>query len=68
MSNRYKIVIAGKLSEQWADWLESVDTVYRKELEQTMIYIDVVDQTALHGVLERIRDLHLHLVSVQQQI
>ena len=67
MGLKYEITIANKLPERWNSWLESVETVYDEERGQTTIHIEVADQTALHGVLERIRDLHLHLISLQQK-
>lgn len=66
MNERYEITVKGALPERWSAWLESVDLVYVPEQQQTVIHIQVADQTALHGVLNRIRDLGLHLVSVQQ--
>jgi len=66
MSDQYEIIVAGKLPEQWSDWLNSVDVLYLREKDETLIHIAFIDQSALHGILNRIRDLGLHLVSVQR--
>lgn len=66
MNEQYTITIRGTLPERWSAWLESVESVYLREQNRTVITLEVTDQTTLHGVLNRVRDLGLHLVSVQQ--
>ncbi len=59
----YEIRIKGHLNNRWADWLEGLSFTY--ESDGTMIlHGPVVDQAALHGLLRRVRDLGLTLVSV----
>jgi hypothetical protein len=59
---RYRIVVEGRLSERFAAAFEAV------ELEplpgQTALLADVVDESALYGLLDSLRDLKLELVSV----
>jgi hypothetical protein len=63
----YHIRVKGKLDESWPAWLGNVEIV--TELEEdgvwiTVLTVDVVDQPALFGILDRIRDLNLFLFSV----
>lgn len=64
-SNHYKIFIKGKLDERWLRWFEGLEVTSSPDNE-TIIYGEF-DQSALHGVFNRIRDLGLELISVQQQ-
>ena len=61
-STRYRIVVKGRLSERFGAAFEGV------RLEplpgQTALVADVVDETALYGLLDRLRDLNIELVSV----
>ncbi len=59
----YRIVLEGHLSGQWSDWFDGF-TLTLDERGQTILVGPVVDQPALHGVLKKIRDLGLPLVSV----
>ena len=61
----YEIRFKGHLGDRWADRFE--DMVFAHESDgTTLICGPLVDQAALHGVLNGIRDLGLELVSVQQ--
>lgn len=66
-SNHYQIRIKGHLDERWMRWFEGF-TVLQQPNGETLISGTMIDQAALFGVLNRIRDLGLELVSVQQQI
>ena len=61
---RYEIRIEGQLSASWASWFEGLEI--RHEDDDTILAGTLVDQTALHGVLMRIRDLGLPLISVSR--
>jgi hypothetical protein len=61
----YEIRIKGQLDARWAAWFESM-TVTRDENGDTRLTGQVVDQAALHGLLRKVRDLGLPLISVIQ--
>ena len=62
-SSRYEIRIAGRLAPRWAAWFDGM-TLTTAGDGTTVLVGPVADQAALHGVLARIRDLGLPLVSV----
>jgi hypothetical protein len=62
---RYEIRITGHLEDRWADWFDGM-TLDRRDDGTTVITGDVVDQSALHGLIQRVRDLGLPLVSVSR--
>ena len=59
----YQIRITGHLGPQWTDWFGGVTLTWEANGE-TLLTCPVVDQAALHGVLKKVRDLGLPLVSV----
>jgi hypothetical protein len=59
----YEIRVSGQLDDQWSAWFESL-TLTHLENGETLIAGPIQDQAALHGVLDKIRDLGLQLVSV----
>jgi hypothetical protein len=61
----YEIRIKGHLDAKWADWFDGL-TITRADNGETLLTGPVVDQAALHGVLRKVRDLGLPLVSVNQ--
>jgi hypothetical protein len=61
----YEIRVAGHLSPQWADWFEGL-TATLEEDGNTLLTGPLADQSALHGLLKKIRDLGLSLLSVNQ--
>jgi hypothetical protein len=65
MPNLYvEILLQDELNEIWATWFEGL-RVEKTENGSTRLSGIIADQAALHGLLERIRDLNLRLVSVQ---
>jgi len=59
----YQIRIMGHLSPQWADWFEGL-TITLDENGETLLIGAVIDEAALHGLLKKVRDLGLPLLSV----
>ena len=59
----YRITIKGHLDGEWSDWFEGL-TVALVDTGETILTGPIVDQTALHGVLMKIRDLGLPLLSL----
>jgi hypothetical protein len=61
-AGRYEIRLAGHLDARWAAWFDGLNV--RHESGTTVISGPIADQAALHGLLQRVRDLGLPLVSV----
>jgi hypothetical protein len=61
----YQIRFKGHLGRQWTDWFGGL-TITLEEDGNTLLTGPVVDQAALHGLLKKIRDLGMHLVSVNR--
>lgn len=61
----YQIEIQGHLGLRWSDWFEGV-TITLEESGNTLLVSSVIDQPALHGLLKKIRDLGMLLVSVNR--
>ncbi len=63
MPEYYEIRIKGHLDSQWTDWFEGL-TITLEDNGDTLLTGPVIDQAALHGLLRRVRDLGIPLVSV----
>lgn len=59
----YQIRIQGHLGSQWTDWFEGL-TITLEENGDTLLAGTVIDQAALHGLLKKVRDLGMPLLSV----
>jgi hypothetical protein len=60
---RYEIRLKGHLDNRWAAWFDGL-TITREDNGETFLTGPVVDQAALYGLLRKVRDLGLPLVSV----
>lgn len=63
-TKRYRIVIAGRLSERFTEAL-AVREVEVKD-NRTVLEADILDQAQLYGLLGRLRDFALELVGVEE--
>ena len=63
-STRYQICLEGILDERWLRWFEGLEVTSNAD-NQTII-LGEFDQSALHGLFNRIRDLGITLISVQR--
>ena len=62
---RYEIRLRGHLDDKWLDWFDGL-TITREDNGETVLYGPLVDQAALHGLLRKVRDLGVPLLSVIQ--
>ncbi|MBK5107001.1 MAG: hypothetical protein JJE12_02675 [Anaerolineales bacterium] len=65
----YKIVVEGELHESWSDWLGNVDLerrIHGLDSCHTILVSEVPDQAALRGLLNRIWDLNLEIISLNK--
>jgi len=60
---RYEIRLKGHLDDRWADWFEGL-TITREANGETLLAGPVADQAALHGLLKKVRDLGMSLISI----
>ena len=59
----YQIRVKGHLGHQWMDWFEGL-TITLEGDGNTLLHGPVIDQSALHGILRKVRDLGMPLLSV----
>ena len=62
-SGLYEIRLKGHLDDRWADWLMYV-SITLEDNGNTLLICPLADQAALHGLLKRVRDLGMPLLSV----
>jgi len=67
MVDTYRFRVRGHLDDRWSDWLGGL-AVQRQEDGTTVLVGPLVDQAALYGVIIRIRDLGLSLLSVSRVV
>ncbi|MBN1667662.1 MAG: hypothetical protein JW862_11255 [Anaerolineales bacterium] len=60
----YEIRVKGHLTTQWSEWFDDLDIT--QENNDTLLSGVITDQSALHGLLKKVRDLGLVLVSVKR--
>lgn len=63
MPEYYEIKVGGHLDPRWSDWFAGC-TLTHLAGNETLLSGSLSDQAALYGVLERVRDLNLRLISV----
>ena len=67
--DKYQIRVQGWISERWANWFEGVTVIYEGAQDSSPITVltsPIVDQAALRGLLTKIWDLNLALISVSR--
>ena len=62
---QYEIRIKGHLDNRWSDWFEGL-IITLEDNGETLLSGPVVDQAALHGLLRKVRDLGMPLISVKR--
>jgi hypothetical protein len=63
----YQIKVKGELDKSWSEWLGSIQINSENQEDGTVVTIltvDASDQSVLFGILDRIRDLNIFLISV----
>jgi hypothetical protein len=63
MSQNFQIYVKGHLDNSWSDWMSGL-TIIHQDNGNTLLVGALPDQGALHGVLNRLRDLGVPLISV----
>jgi hypothetical protein len=65
---KYQITVRGALDESWRNWLGHVEVISQniEGSPATTLHVDVPDQPALLGLLNRLANMNLVLISVQQ--
>ena len=64
MSNYCEIVVKGQLDAHWSEWLEGLTITYNDK-DETILSGPIRDQAALYGILVKMRDMVLFLISVK---
>jgi hypothetical protein len=62
MKGKTIIKIQGHLDENWEDWFDGMRIIYDEDI--TILSGFIKDETFLHGILNKIRDLNLNLISI----
>lgn len=60
------IRIKGQINKQWSEWFDGL-TISHSDLDETILTGLVADQSALYGIISRLRDLGLQLTSVSSE-
>ncbi len=64
-AKRYEICLKGRLDSSWAEWLGGMSLTHSND-GTTVLAGPVADQVALHGLLQKLRDLGVTLISVNE--
>jgi len=64
----YQLTVAGRLNDKWITWLDNmvIEIQSHKDHENTVIKVAIPDQAALRGILNKLWDLNLTLITVNQ--
>jgi hypothetical protein len=62
MKGKIRIRIKGHLNEKWKEWFDGMDIIY--DGDDMILYGKIKDKASMHGILNKIRDLNLELISV----
>jgi len=65
LPNIFQIRIKGQLARRWVNWFEGM-SITLEDNGDTLITGPVADQAALHGLLKKVRDLGMPLISVNR--
>ena len=65
MPTFYQIRVKGSLDESWSDWFGGFTVTWQNG--ETILDGQVIDQAALHGILAKINDLGLAIISVERK-
>ena len=60
----YEIRVKGHLDGRWSEWFEGFE-ITNLESGEVLLFGEIVDQAALHGLLSKVRDLNLPLIAVR---
>ena len=60
----YQIIVRGTIDDRWLDWFDGF-AIQRQPGPKTLLHGQVADQAALHGILAKILDLGLPLLSLR---
>lgn len=61
----YQIRIAGHLDSRWVEWFEGLD-ITLEDNGNTLLTSSMIDQAALYGLIKKVRDLGIPLISVNR--
>lgn len=61
---RYRLRVKGQLGPEWSEWFEGL-TITQGDQNETILCGEIKDQAALHGILNKIRDLGLLLIETR---
>jgi len=63
----YSIRIKGCLDDSWSDWFDGLSIKANADCAETILSGEVTDQAALHGLLNKIRNLGLQLIGLTRR-
>ncbi|MCU0485407.1 MAG: hypothetical protein MUC85_04790 [Anaerolineales bacterium] len=61
----YQIRVQGTLDQSWSDWFDGI--TFTQQDSETLLAGVVIDQAALHGILAKLNDLGLTIISVERR-